>query len=186
MRKGSNCGPKGTSRSIRGRNTLFPAFFSRSVMTTSRSSIGYLTGPLGFGFESGNAGVGVFASESEALWCQTLIKEKTNDKKYEPASSPFFRRLETVPSASSLSSQTFFRFSFSPALAPSIARRMSSGISVATPCCSAMTRFTVQGDATAASRSTQSRMNRRRIDLLKDKRSRLSQAGQLPAYTEMG
>ncbi len=60
IRKGSKSGPNGTSRSKVGLTTAFPAFRSLSEMVTSKSSIGYFMGPLGFGFSTGVApGIGV-------------------------------------------------------------------------------------------------------------------------------
>lgn len=85
-------------------------------------------------------------------------------------SSPFLSFLDAGPS---FSSQTFLRFSISPFLIVSTPFRVSSGMTEVTPYRSAIGFLTIQGEATAASRSTQSRMKRRRIDLEKVRRSRL-------------
>lgn len=93
-----------------------------------------------------------------------------------PRSSSFFCFLDGGPS---LSSQTFFRFSISLFLTSCTPFRVSSGMIFSTPYLSAMGFLTVQGLATAASRSTQSLMNRRSIDFEKERRSRLKERQQI-------
>jgi len=73
----------------------------------------------------------------------------------------------------SFSSQAFLRLSISPFLILSTSFLVSSGMTESTPYRSAITGLTVHGEATAASRSTQSRMKRRRMDFEKESRSRL-------------
>lgn len=97
-----------------------------------------------------------------------------NQKDDEPLSScaavNFFCFLVGGPS---LSSQAFFLLSISPFLIFSTPWRVSSGMTDSTPYLAAIGALTVHGEATAASRSTQSRIKRRSMDLEKDNRSRL-------------
>ncbi len=76
----------------------------------------------------------------------------------------------------SLSSHTFFRLSISPFFNVSTPILISSGMTLLTPYRAAMAGLTVHGEATAASRSTQSRMNRRKIDFENARRSRLGRS----------
>ena len=87
--------------------------------------------------------------------------------------SIFFVNLPSRSACSSFSSHTFLRLSISPLRTCSTPALISSGISVGIPNFSATEGFTIHGEASEESRSTQSRRKRLNSDLENTKRSRL-------------